>query len=166
MTIHSDHPFREPDSDEVRRLRGRVGATVSLWTSGTAGLTVSSYVVVAGAPGRILGALDPDSDLLTELRRTGTAVVQLLRWEDRGVADAFAGTMPAPGGPFRTAEFVETGFGPRLAAATTWAGVRLEEEREVGWSALVTTVVEEVHVGEVEDWLVHRGGRYQRPERH
>jgi flavin reductase (DIM6/NTAB) family NADH-FMN oxidoreductase RutF len=166
MTIHSEHPFREPDSDQVRRLRGRVGATVSLWTSGRAGLTVSSYVVVTGDPGRVVAALDPDSDLVDALRKTGTGVVQLLRWEDRDVADAFAGTMPAPGGPFRTAEFVDTDYGPRLAAATSWAGVRLEDEREVGWSTLVTVTVAEVHLGDNEDWLVHRGGRYQRPAGH
>ena len=33
MTIHSGHPFPTPD-DPVRRLRGRLGGTVSLWTAG------------------------------------------------------------------------------------------------------------------------------------
>jgi hypothetical protein len=57
---------------------------------------------------------------------------------------------------------VPTLWGPRLASATTWAGVRLESAAEVGWSILVTCVLEEVSVGE-DDPLVHRRGRYQRP---
>ena len=33
MTIHAEHPFPTP-TDPVRRFRGRVGGTVSLWTAG------------------------------------------------------------------------------------------------------------------------------------
>jgi hypothetical protein len=89
-------------------------------------------------------------------------VVSVLSWDDRDLADAFGGTAPAPGGAFRQAEFVPTPWGPRLASATTWAGVRLESSTEVGWSILVTCVLEEVSVGD-DDPLVHRRGRYQRP---
>jgi flavin reductase (DIM6/NTAB) family NADH-FMN oxidoreductase RutF len=170
MTIHHEHPFLDPDRDEVRRLRGRVGTTVSLWTSGlladrtAVGLTVSSWLVVTGEPGRVVGALDPDSDLADRLRETGRAVVQLLHWPDRDLAEAFASTMPAPGGPFRLAAFTDTAHGPRLDRATTWAGVRLETATPVGWSLLVTATVEELAVGAVDEpWLVHRGGRFQRP---
>lgn len=174
MTIHSDHPFLEPEGerDPVRRLRGRVGGVVSLWTAGggagttaRAGLTVSSYVVAGGEPARLLGLLDPDSDLADTLEETGRAVVQLLRWEHRDLADAFAGVAPAPGGAFRMAGWEETDHGPRLATATTWALVSVEDTREVGWSRLVTAVVDEVVVGEELDPLVHRRGRYQRPDR-
>jgi flavin reductase (DIM6/NTAB) family NADH-FMN oxidoreductase RutF len=126
-----------------------------------AGLTVSSLLVANGEPARLLALIDPLSDLHEALTRTGTAVVSMLTWEDRALADAFAGTAPAPGGPFRQAEFVETPWGPRLASATTWAGVRLESSTEVGWSALVTCMVEQLELGE-EQPLVHRRGRYQR----
>ena len=36
MTIHSEHPFLEPEAerDPVRRLRGRLGGAVTLWTAG------------------------------------------------------------------------------------------------------------------------------------
>lgn len=169
MTIHSDHPFLEPEGerDPVRRLRGRLGGVVSLWTSGSgadrAGLTVSSYVVAGGEPARVLGLVDPDSDLAEGLAESGRAVVQLLRWEHRDLADAFAGVAPAPGGAFRMAEWEETGHGPRLASATTWALVSVEDSRTVGWSTLVTAVVDDVVVGEEPDPLVHRRGRYQRP---
>ena len=169
MTIHSDHPFRESEPDRVRELRGRLGGAVTLWTSGVgddvfewAGLTVSSVLVANGEPGRVLALLDPDSDLAVTLTSTGRAVVAVLTWEDRDLADAFAGTAPAPGGPFRQAGFVTSGWGPRLVSAATWAGVRLESSTPVGWSSLVTCVVDEVTVGE-GDALIHRRGRYQRP---
>jgi flavin reductase (DIM6/NTAB) family NADH-FMN oxidoreductase RutF len=166
VTIHADHPFRDPDPDPVRRLRGRVGGTVSLWTAGDpvrrAGLTVTSFLVAAGEESRILGLLDPDADLTARLTETGRAVVQLLTWEHRDLADVFAGTAPAPGGMFRQADFVATEWGPRLASATTWAGVRRESAQEVGWSTLVTTVVEHVEIGDDADQLHHHRGRYSR----
>lgn len=170
MTIHTTHPFLEPegDRDPVRRLRGRLGATVSLWTAGTpeadrAGLTVSSWLVAGGEPGRVLALLDPDADLTEVLLETGRGVVQLLAWPDRGLAEAFAGTAPAPGGPFRTADWVATDHGPRLAHAVTWALVSVESEVAVGWSTLVTCTLDEVVVGEDGDPLVHRRGRFSPP---
>ena len=165
MTIHAEHPFRDPEPDPLRRFRGRVGGTVSLWTSGDesdlAGLTVTSLLVAAGEQGRILGLLDPDADLTERLLADGRAVVQLLSWDHRALADVFAGVAPAPGGMFRQAEFKATSWGPRLATASTWAGVRLESDQAVGWSTLVTTVVEHLEVGE-EEPLQHRRGRYGR----
>ena len=166
MTIHESHPFLEPEGrrDPVRRLRGRLGGAVSLWTAGSgrgrAGLTVSSLLVLPGEPARLLGLVDPDSDLADALEDTGRAVVQLLRWEHRDLADQFAGQAPAPGGPFRQADFLDTPHGPRLADATTWADVDVEEAVVVGWSLRVTAVVADVVVGDDEAPLVHRRGRY------
>ena len=84
VTIHTEHPFLDPDADPVRRLRGRLGGAVTLWTSGSersrAGLTVSSVMVAGGEPGRVLGLVDPDSDFRDVLeadragRRTAAAV--------------------------------------------------------------------------------------------
>jgi flavin reductase (DIM6/NTAB) family NADH-FMN oxidoreductase RutF len=167
VTIHAEHPFRDPEPDPVRRLRGRVGGTVSLWTAGDeshrAGLTVTSFLVGAGDDARLLALLDPDADLTERLLETRVGVVQLLAWEDRDLAEVFAGTAPAPGGAFRQAEFVSTSWGPRLASATTWAGVRVETEQAVGWSTLVTTVVEHLEVGSDEaEPLRHHRGRYRR----
>jgi flavin reductase (DIM6/NTAB) family NADH-FMN oxidoreductase RutF len=173
VTIHTGHPFETPDSDRdpVRRLRARTGTTVSLWTAGEglerAGLTVSSYLVASGEPGRVVALLHPESDLLDRLEDTGVAVVALLEWRHRDLADAFAGVMPAPGGPFRLGDFEQTQWGPRLATASTWAGVRLDaaSRRDVGWSVLVEADIEHVSVaaGPDPDPLVHRRGRYQRP---
>ena len=166
MTIHTSHPFPTPD-DPVRRLRGRLGGTVSLWTAGDdadrAGLTVTSWLVAAGEPGRVLALLDPDADLTDVLLETGRGVVQLLSWVDRDLADAFAGTAPAPGGPWRMADWVDTFHGPRLERATTWALVSVESDIEVGWSRQMTCTLDEVVVGEDVEPLVHRRGRYAPP---
>ncbi|GAA1523805.1 flavin reductase family protein [Nocardioides humi] len=166
MTIHSTHPFADADPDPARRFRGRIGGAVTLWTAGDeqerAGLTVTSLMVALGPEPAVLALLDPDSDLLEVLRDSGRGVVQLLSWADRQLAEAFAGTAPAPGGPFRQAAFVASRHGPRLATATTWAGVRLAAEREAGWSVEVTAVLEQVEVGEDDDPLLHRRGRFQR----
>jgi flavin reductase (DIM6/NTAB) family NADH-FMN oxidoreductase RutF len=144
---------------------------VSLWTAGDgadrAGLTVSSYLVAAGEPARVVALLDPDSDLLERLEETGTAVLQLLEWRQRDLADAFAGLRPVPGGPFRLGEWEQTAWGPRLVGAPTWAGLRLVDGeragRPVGWSTLVEGIIEHVEIGGEQAPLVHRRGRYERP---
>lgn len=169
MTIHQGNPFADPDPDPVRRLRGRVTGAVSLWTAGPperpAGLTVSSLLVVAGEPGRIVGMLDPDSDLAEQLVATGRGLVVLLSWRHRMLADAFAGVAPAPGGPFRLAEFAADPAGPRLVGADATAWVAVESTRPVGWSLEVTATLDRVELAEPGPGheaapLLHRRGRY------
>lgn len=167
MTIHSSHPFAT-DDDPVRRFRGRLGGAVTAWTAGSgserAGLTVGSMVVALGEPAHVLALLDPDADLTDALRATGRAVVQVLSWSDRSLAEHLAGQAPLPGGAFRAVEWVDTDWGPRLASAGTWAGLELVDEREVGWSAEVRCRVGHVEV--VDDppsgVLGHRRGRWLR----
>jgi flavin reductase (DIM6/NTAB) family NADH-FMN oxidoreductase RutF len=165
MTIHSSHPFAS-EPDPVRRFRGRLGGAVTLWTAGDAtgraGLTVASVMVANGTPGRLLGLVDPEADLLEVLGRTGRGVVSLLEWSDRDLADAFGGVSPAPGGPFTLGSWTATSHGPALLDRTH-ALVRLESIQEVGWSVLVTAAVDDVVMVEDRSPLEHRRGRYQRP---
>jgi flavin reductase (DIM6/NTAB) family NADH-FMN oxidoreductase RutF len=171
VTIHSEHPFLEPESerDPGRRLRGRLGGAVTLWTAGAGkrrtGLTVSSVMIAHGDPPHVLGLVDPESDLVTALSGGGTAVVQLLQWSHRDLADAFAGVAPAPGGPFRLGSWEDSEWGPVLHGVSAWAGVRLSgSQAEVGWSLLLDGVVDHVHLSEeAAPPLVHRRGRYVRP---
>ena len=153
----------------MRRFRGRLGGAVTLWTTGDStgddrsGLTVTSLMAAPGEPARVLALLDPDADLVETVLETGTAVVQLLRWDHRDLADAFAGVAPAPGGAFRMGLWRQTEWGPLLEGVTGWAGVRVATRHErVGWSTLLDCVVEHVEIGPDEDALSHRRGRYVR----
>lgn len=167
MTIHSEHPFADPDPDPARRFRARIGGAVTLWTAGEgpgrAGLTVTSMMVALGPTPVALALIDPDSDVLAALRTTGRAIIQPLAWGDRQLAEAFAGTAPAPGGPFKQAAFVATPYGPRLATATTYAEVSLADEREIGWSVEVTATLGVVRISAdagASTPLLHRRGRF------
>jgi flavin reductase (DIM6/NTAB) family NADH-FMN oxidoreductase RutF len=171
VTIHDTHPFADPPErrDPLRRLRGRLGTTVTVWTAGDAqgraGLTVSSLMVAAGEPGHVLALVDPDSDLAEVAARTGAVSVSLLEWRHRHLAEAFAGTAPAPGGPFTTGTWVDTPWGPRLADASAWVGLRLRPDpAEVGWSLLLDGVVEEIELADGDAPLVQRRGRWVRPD--
>ena len=73
-------------------------------------------MVATASRAGVLALVDPDSDLARRRwSRTGRAVVQLLGWEHRDLAEAFAGHAPAPGGPFRTGELEQTALGPAAA---------------------------------------------------
>jgi flavin reductase (DIM6/NTAB) family NADH-FMN oxidoreductase RutF len=164
MTIHDENPFADAP-DPVRRFRGRLGGAVTLWTAGTgaerAGLTVSSLMVANGDPASVLALLDPDSDFRDRFEETGLAVVQLLGPEDIALAEAFAGTIPAPGGPFRLGSWEQADHGPVLLDRSR-ALVRFSSALEVGWSVLVTATVEDISVVDLPDGLEHRRGRYRR----
>jgi flavin reductase (DIM6/NTAB) family NADH-FMN oxidoreductase RutF len=124
---------------------------------------VTSLVVAPGEPARVLALVDPDADLAEAVLDTGTAVVQLLRWDHRDLADAFAGVAPAPGGAFRMGRWEQTQWGPLLEGVTGWAGVRLASTHaDVGWSTLLDCEVEHVVIGPDDDALAHRRGRYVR----
>ena len=166
VTIHSDHPFVPPegDRDPLRRVRGRMPAPVTVWTAGSGsgrrGLTVSSVLVADGVPGQVLGLIDADSDFWESAPQT--CVVNILGGEHKFLADAFAGTVPAPGGPFTLGEWSDSEWGPVLAPTAGWLGVRLDgpAPRAVGWGLLVQGTIESVSVGDAEA-LVHLRGRYR-----
>ncbi len=113
-----------------------------------------------------MALLDPDSGLAERLLQARVAVVQLLQWQHRNLAEAFAGLAPAPGGAFRLGEWTDSAWGPVLLGVSAWVGVRLTEGQPptVGWSVLVDTVVEHIEIGEESAPLIHRRGRYQRLE--
>lgn len=169
MTIHGTDPFATPDADrsDIRRLRGRLPSPVTLWTAGDgpdrAGLTVSSVLVVDGAPGRVVGILDEESDLWTAVERTGRFAVIVLGADDQQVADRFAGLLPAPGGLFRDGNWTATPYGPvPVSPDPTWAACRLDAARPYGYGLLIEAVVDEVTLATPAPPLVHVRGRYHR----
>lgn len=162
MTIHSSHPFATPPEqrDAARRLRGRLASPVTIWASGVGvarvGLTVSSMLVALGEPARVVGLVDPDSDFALGLGSTwGVSVLQV---GDHGLAEAFAGLAPAPGGLFRLADFEDSAWGPVLPGRS-WVGVRVESTRELGWSLEVVGAIEHVSLKDGTP-LAHQRGRY------
>ena len=182
MTIHSEHPFATPagDRDPLRRFRGRMASGVSVWTAGEGrdrvGWTVSSFLVADGDPGEVVGVLDEDSALGERLADAGdgtggpgaTFVVNLLAWEQRNLAEAFAGLAPAPGGVFRLGAWTGSDWGPVLEGSVGWLGARLRPGpvEHAGWGLLVRATVEHVEVGrEVGGTggalLAHVLGRYR-----
>lgn len=181
MTIHSHHPFLPPEGERnpLRRFRGRLVAPVSLWTAYAGeqrvGWTVSSLMVADGPEPKVLGLLDPDADLTEALEpsdrtepsggtasgETATVVVSLLGWRHRHLPDAFAGLAPAPGGPFRLADWHETPYGPVLADAPGWLAATVLEASPIGWSTLLTARIERVEIGSGDEALLgHLRGRY------
>lgn len=168
MTIHDTHPFavgqpRRP----LRRFRGRLPAPVTIWSArdGDAppvGLTVSSMLVADGEPGEVIGLIDPASELFHGLLRAGRWSVSLLGHADRRLSDAMAGLAPAPGGPFRLANWRDTPWGPVLATSPGWLGARLVGEPvEAGWSMLVRGVVESVEIDETVAPVAYVRGNYR-----
>jgi hypothetical protein len=141
-------------------------APVSIWASGSGsarrGLTVSSVLIADGQPGHVLGLIDADSDFWGSAPQT--CVVNVLGAEHRYLADAFAGTAPAPGGPFTLGEWTDSEWGPILGGSAGWIGVRLDDPdpTAVGWGLLVRGVIERVEVGDA-DALIHLRGRYRAP---
>lgn len=168
MTVHPEHPFLPPESERypIRRLRGRLASPVALLTAEhagqRAGLTVSSVLVVDGDPGELLAIVDPLSDLHDAVRDSRAAVLNLLSWPDRQLAEAFGYQAPAPGGPFRLAEWTDSAWGPVLAGATGWAGCRVTglPWSAAGWGVAMRLVIESVTVGRDAAPLVHHRGRY------
>jgi flavin reductase (DIM6/NTAB) family NADH-FMN oxidoreductase RutF len=166
VTIHDEHPFLPPEGerDPLRRLRGRMPAPVTVWAAGSGtdrvGLTVSSVLVAAGDPAVVLGLVDEDSAFWDETPDVFT--VSLLPAGAGYLADAFAGTVPAPGGPFTLGRWEQTEWGPVVQGAAGWLGVRRlpGEPRRAGWSLVVEGVVEQVAPGDA-DPMVHVRGRYR-----
>ena len=141
VTIHHEHPFLppEPERNPLRRLRGRLASPVTVLTAEHAGRASRPDGVLRPGggrrPGQLLAIVDPLSDLHDAVAGRGTAVLNLLGWPDRQLAEAFGYQAPAPGGPFRLAEWTASEWGPVLAGATAWAGCRVTGEPwpPVGW---------------------------------
>jgi flavin reductase (DIM6/NTAB) family NADH-FMN oxidoreductase RutF len=170
VTIHSSHPFAapEPERDPLRRFRGRMVAPVSVWVAKdgerTAGWTLSSFLVADGRPAEVIGILDEESELADLLGTMQTLTVNLLSWSHRGLADAFAGIGPAPGGAFKLGAWHDTDWGPVLDDGPGWLGARVATDpAHAGWGLLIRATIEHVEIGPdpADGLLASVRGRYQ-----
>ena len=111
-------------------------------------------VVPLRARGRAIGAL--------HIVRTRESASHSM--DEVHVAEQFAGLMPAPGGPFAGRTWEQIPAGPRLASASTWATCTVTDTRLLGWSLEVVCSLDEAELGSDEEPLLHRRGRYVRPD--
>jgi flavin reductase (DIM6/NTAB) family NADH-FMN oxidoreductase RutF len=166
--IHSEHPFRpEPgDRDLARQFRGRLAAGVTIVTAGSGrdrtGLTVSSLLVIQGEPARAHIVVGPTTDLWSLAADTGRFVIHVCRYDDRSLADVFAGIWPSPGGLFTGVDTTDSEWGPVLDHLPDRAYCSFVSRDEVGWSGLIVGEIDEVEVSGLVDPLVHFRSGYRR----
>ena len=165
--IHYEDPFATPieKREPWRRLRGRLAAPVTLWTSGSSsartGLTISSIVVADGEPPTVMGLMKETSDLYSSITETGRFVVHIAEREHRALADRFAGLRPSPGGLFVDEEVRDSEWGPILTGLPNRASCRLIGESPAGYQRLVQGAIERIELDELAEPLVLFRGRYR-----
>lgn len=159
------HPFEGfSHPDQVRRLRGRLAAPVTVWTAyagdgSAAGITVSSVMVAEGDPPSVLGLVGPLSEFWEAAQASKRFVVHVLAADAVRVAEQFA--QRYPGDPFDGLVVNRTDWGPELADAATRVTCSLAGFLEVGYQILVRG--RPVGLTLPEDGpraLVHYRGRY------
>lgn len=163
--IGSD-PFATPeaDRDPARRLRGRLAAPVTVWTTtdgdgAPAGLTVSSVLVVEGEPPEMLGVLGLAADLSEALHVGRRFVVHVLQADQVRLADQFAGRHP--GNPFEEQAWTPSAWGPTIDTVGIRASCTVSEQQPLGYGLLVRGHVDAVALGDDRAApLVHYRGRY------
>lgn len=163
--IHNENPFPQGADDPTRRLRGRIGAGVTVITAGDedhrAGLTVSSLVVIEGEPGRVVAVVGPNSDLYDIASATGKFVLHLCEARHAGLADVFAGIRPSPGGMFSGLNVTDTEWGPSIQTIETRAFCSEGTIEPLGWSGLLTGIIDKVEFGADPSPLIHYRGGYR-----
>ncbi len=132
---------------------------------------MSSVLVAEGEPALLLGLVGEETELLAALEVSGRLAISVLGWDQRPVADGFAGVRPTPGGPFRGHDWHQTEWGPVPASAPTWAGCRLRDLRPAGYARLVEAELERITIGpdaaarsaqDADEALVWQRGRYRK----
>jgi flavin reductase (DIM6/NTAB) family NADH-FMN oxidoreductase RutF len=165
--IHDDNPFLGDPADfnQTRRFRGRLAGAVTIVTGGTGssitGLTVSSLLVIEGDPSVAHVVVGPNANLWDTIAESERFVIHVARSPHRHLADDFAGLRPAPGGPFTNVAWSDSEWGPVLAELPDRAFCSMTAMDEVGWSGLVTAVVDRVESSDLTDPLVYFRGGYR-----
>jgi flavin reductase (DIM6/NTAB) family NADH-FMN oxidoreductase RutF len=165
--IHDDHPFSTPPDlrDPSRQLRGRLVSGITVLTSGGpgswAGLTVSSVLIAEGEPSRLIALVGEATDLWFAIAESRSWVLHVLGVEHRELSDRFAGSRPSPGGPFAGLDVEDTPWGPSLEVGGTRAFCRLERSVDTGFHRLVTGVIDQIDLDDLQDPLVYYRGKYR-----
>jgi flavin reductase (DIM6/NTAB) family NADH-FMN oxidoreductase RutF len=170
-TVHFGDPWADPEQsrDPIRRIRGRLPAGVTVWTSGQseprtgewAGLTVSSLFLAQGEPPELAGLVGPDTDLADMIEATNCFVVHPLSDtpSHRRLAQHFAGILPASD---ELLSIEPSRYGPQLIAVADRLYCRATGTRPLGWSLLVAGVIEDVSLAPAGPGLAWHRGRFHR----
>ena len=100
----------------------------------------------------------------TSWPRPTTVTVNLLGWDQRALADAFAGVVPRLAALLRLLAWTDTEWGPVLVDSLGWIGARLRPDPDhAGWGLLLRAVVERVEIpaNPADDLLCYVRGRYR-----
>ncbi|MGH2820948.1 MAG: flavin reductase family protein [Actinomycetota bacterium] len=165
--VHYEDPFLAPAElrEPTRRLRGRMTAGVTVWTSGrgeeATGLTMSSVVVAEGRPSILLGLITDTTSLWDAIHATGAFVVHVLEDGHRLLAERFAGRWPAPGGLLSGLDVETSEWGPVLSTIRNRAYCRYKEATEAGYQHLIRGEIERIELAELAEPLVYFRGRYR-----
>lgn len=150
--------------DPARRLRGRLPAPVTIWTTyapdGTpAGITVSSLVIAEGDVPAVMGLIAPLSDFWEAVRVTKRFVVHVLDADQTRLADQFALRYPVR--PFDDLSVSRSDHGPVLDGVATLARATLTAYFEAGYSLLVRGALDDIELAaDPSRPLIHFQGRY------
>ena len=158
-------PFLLPASrrDLARRLRGRLVAPVTVWTAydgqgNGAGITVSSVLVVEGAPPTLVGLIGPISEFWEAVTDTRRFMVHVLDSGHTRLADQFA--LRYPGDPFENVDVSVSEWGPVLEDVKTRAACVLDGYMEAGYFLLLRGDLISADLAAEPQPLVHYRGRY------
>jgi 3-hydroxy-9,10-secoandrosta-1,3,5(10)-triene-9,17-dione monooxygenase reductase component len=167
MSYLGRDPFETPaeQRDPARRLRGRLAAPVTVWTTTShghhVGLTVSSLLVVEGEPATLVGLLGPLTDLWAAVQESKRFVVHVLGDHDGPTAQRFTGR--DPGDLFDGIVVRQTPWGPVIDGLSTLAFCDLSGFLEIGYSVLVRAQVTDATLEDAaRPPLVYHRGRYRR----
>ena len=167
VRVGTGNPFATPPErrDQARRLRGRLVAPVTVWTAGSppgaAGLTVASVLVAEGEPPRLLGLLDPTTQLWEQLTATGAFVVHVLGLADQRLGERFSERRAPVQGMFDGLEVTSSPWGPLLAGTRPLAACRLETTRPLGRAELVEGIIERTELPAPGDPLAWYHGEWR-----
>lgn len=166
--IHEENPFSPAEDNPARRFRGRLAAAVTIITAGDedtrTGLTVSSLMVVEGAPAQVYAVITPNSDLYDVATTSGKFVVHVCDSGDAGLADVFAGIRPSPGGMFAQSEIEQTRWGPAFVGLRDRLYCSTTAVQEAGWSGILIGSVDDAELSNLTHPLIYFRGAYRHLE--
>ncbi len=153
-----------PDPAVFRRLMGRWATGVSVVTAREdghdLGLTVNAFLSVALVPPTVLISLSHDADTTPVIGRTRHFAVNLLAFDQRGLSERFAKTLP-PAEKFRGLPVERGNTGAALLPETLGSlEARVARELDVADHRLFVGEVVALHPGREVPPLLFFGSRY------